>query len=393
MIYIIIVAASFLIGFNLSVISGTLVFLQDGILKNPFQEELVVGSLLIGSFIGLICVASFIDWFGRRNSLVISYALFFSGAILFALSETIDGLVVGRLLTGVALGASSVVAPMFLAEISQKDQRGGIVSLHQLLITSGILVGYLSNYLIYETGAWQTPYAFSALISGLGLFGAVLSKKFHFTHEPKRDTKNLITFTPDIKRSLVLGIILASLQQVTGINAILYYAPTLLLQEGIASKDIALFASVGIGIVNFIMTIFAIYFIDKLGRKPLLVYGSTGMILGLILSLWGFYEIGTLLYIASFATSLGPVVWVYLAEIYPEKYRGRLLTVATFFNLFFNAVIAFSTLNVIEQIGVNGLYGIFIFFLILGIFFTLRYLPETQGKSLDDIEHMFKKKT
>ncbi|NBU62767.1 MAG: MFS transporter [Chlamydiae bacterium] len=308
MIYIIIVAASFLIGFNLSVISGTLVFLQDGILKNPFQEELVVGSLLIGSFIGLICVASFIDWFGRRNSLVISYALFFSGAILFALSETIDGLVVGRLLTGVALGASSVVAPMFLAEISQKDQRGGIVSLHQLLIT-------------------------------------------------------------------------------------IYYAPTLLLQEGIASKDIALFASVGIGIVNFIMTIFAIYFIDKLGRKPLLVYGSTGMILGLILSLWGFYEIGTLLYIASFATSLGPVVWVYLAEIYPEKYRGRLLTVATFFNLFFNAVIAFSTLNVIEQIGVNGLYGIFIFFLILGIFFTLRYLPETQGKSLDDIEHMFKKKT
>jgi len=393
MIYIIIVAASFLIGFNLSVISGTLVFLQDGILKNPFQEELVVGSLLIGSFIGLICVASFIDWFGRRNSLVISYALFFSGAILFALSETIDGLVVGRLLTGVALGASSVVAPMFLAEISQKDQRGGIVSLHQLLITSGILVGYLSNYLIYETGAWQTPYAFSALIAGLGLFGAVLSKKFHFTHEPKRDTKNLITFTPDIKRSLVLGIILASLQQVTGINAIIYYAPTLLLQEGIASKDIALFASVGIGIVNFIMTIFAIYFIDKLGRKPLLVYGSTGMILGLILSLWGFYEIGTLLYIASFATSLGPVVWVYLAEIYPEKYRGRLLTVATFFNLFFNAVIAFSTLNVIEQIGVNGLYGIFIFFLILGIFFILRYLPETQGKSLDDIEHMFKKKT
>ncbi|MBM3195186.1 MAG: sugar porter family MFS transporter [Chlamydiae bacterium] len=393
MIYIIIVIASFLIGFNFSVISGTIVFLQDVILKTPFQQEVVVGSLLIGSFLGLICIASFIDWFGRRNSLVISYALYFSGATLFALSDTIDGLVVGRLLTGIALGASSVVAPMFLAEISQKEKRGGIVSLHQLLITIGILVGYLANYLIDETGAWRTPYAFSALVSGLGLFGAVLSKKFHFTHEPQRDTKKLIILTPEIKRSLILGIILASLQQVTGINAIIFYAPTLLLQEGIASRDIALFASVGIGLVNFIMTIFAIYFIDKLGRKPLLVYGSTGMILGLIISLWGFYEIGTLLYIASFATSLGPVVWVYLAEIYPERYRGRLLTIAAFFNLFFNAVIAFTSLNIIDRVGVPGLYGIFIFFLILGIFFTLRFLPETQGKSLEDIEHIFKKRS
>lgn len=392
MIYIIIIIASFLIGFNLSVISGTIIFLQDVILYTPFQQELVVGSLLIGAFLGLICIASFIDWFGRRNSLVICYALYFSGATLFALSETLDGLVVGRLLTGIALGASSVVAPMFLAEISQKDKRGGIVSLHQLLITIGILFGYLGNYIFEESGAWRTPYAFCALVAGFGLFGAVLSKKFQLTHEPKRDTKKLLVFSPEIKKSLFLGIVLASLQQVTGINAIIYYAPSLLLQEGIASRDIALFASVGIGLVNFIMTIFAIYFIDKLGRKPLLVYGSTGMILGLIISLYGFYEIGTLLYIASFATSLGPVVWVYLAEIYPEKYRGRLLTIATFFNLFFNAVIAFSSLNIIESIGVSGLYVIFILFLILGIFFTLRYLPETQGKSLEDIEHIFKKK-
>jgi MFS family permease len=393
MIYIIILLASFLIGFNLSVISGTLVFLQDEILRTPFQQELVVGSLLIGSFLGLICIASFIDWFGRRNSLVISFAIYFSGAILFALSNTLDGFVVGRLLTGVALGASSVVAPMFLSEISQKENRGGIVSLHQLLLTVGILIGYIANYLVDASGQWRTPYAFSAFIAALGLFGAVLSKRFHFTHEPVRDTKKMITLNPGIKKALFFGIILASLQQVTGINAIIYYAPTLLLQEGIASRDIALFASVGIGIVNFLMTIFAIYFIDKLGRKPLLVYGSCGMIVGLFLNLSGFYEIGTLLYIASFASSLGPVVWVYLAEIYPEKYRGRLLTVATFFNLFFNAVVAFTSLDIISYLGVDGLYGIFIFFLIFGIFFILRFLPETRNKSLEDIELLFHSNT
>lgn len=391
MIYLIILISSFLIGFNFSVISGTLIFLDETFLNTAFQQEIVVGSLLIGSFIGLFFVASLIDWFGRRNSLVISYALYFSGAILFSLSDTIDGLIVGRLLSGVAIGSSSVVAPMFLAEISQKEKRGGIVSLHQLLITIGILFGYLGNYLIDESGAWRTPYVASAMVAALGLFGAVLSKRFHFTHEPSRKTDTLIAFGPEIKKPLFLGILLASLQQVTGINAIIYYAPTLLLQEGIASKDIALFASVGIGIVNFAMTIFAIYFVDRLGRKPLLVYGSVGMILGLILSLFGYFEMGTLLYIASFATSMGPVVWVYLAEIYPEKFRGRLMTVAAFFNLFFNAVVAFTTLDVIRWIGVNGLYGIFIFFLIVSIAFTLRFLPETQGKSLEEIESSFKK--
>ncbi|MBU6148764.1 MAG: MFS transporter [Verrucomicrobia bacterium] len=391
MIYLIILIASFLIGFNFSVISGTLIFLDETFLNTSFQQEIVVGSLLIGSFIGLLFVASFIDWFGRRNSLVISYALYFSGAVLFSLSDTIDGLIVGRLLSGVAIGASSVVAPMFLAEISQKDKRGGIVSLHQLLITTGILFGYLSNYLIDESGAWRSPYAASAFIAAIGLFGAVMSKKFHFTHEPTRKTDILMTFGPEIKKPLILGILLASLQQVTGINAIIYYAPSLLLQEGIASRDIALFASVGIGVVNFIMTIFAIYFVDRLGRKPLLVYGSVGMILGLILSLFGYFEMGTLLYIAAFATSMGPVVWVYLAEIYPEKFRGRLMTIATFFNLFFNAVVAFTTLDLIRLVGVSGLYGIFIFFLIISIAFTLRFLPETQGKSLEEIENSFKK--
>jgi len=122
-----------------------------------------------------------------------------------------------------------------------------------------------------------------------------------------------------------------------------------------------------------------------------LVYGSVGMILGLILSLFGYFEMGTLLYIAAFATSMGPVVWVYLAEIYPEKFRGRLMTIAAFFNLFFNAVVAFTTLDIIRWIGINGLYGIFIFFLILSIAFTLRFLPETQGKSLEEIENSFKK--
>jgi MFS family permease len=117
------------------------------------------------------------------------------------------------------------------------------------------------------------------------------------------------------------------------------------------------------------------------------------MIVGLFLNLSGFYEIGTLLYIASFASSLGPVVWVYLAEIYPEKYRGRLLTVATFFNLFFNAVVAFTSLDIISYLGVDGLYGIFIFFLIFGIFFILRFLPETRNKSLEDIELLFHSNT
>lgn len=391
MIYFIILIASFLIGFNFSVISGTLIFLDETFLNTSFQQEIVVGSLLIGSFIGLLVIASFIDWFGRRNSLVISYALYFSGAVLFSLSDTIDGLIVGRLLSGVAIGASSVVAPMFLAEISQKDKRGGIVSLHQLLITTGILFGYLSNYLIDESGAWRSPYAASAFIAAIGLFGAVVSKKFHLTHEPTRKTDILMTFGPEIKKPLILGILLASFQQVTGINAIIYYAPSLLLQEGIASRDIALFASVGIGVVNFTMTIFAIYFVDRLGRKTLLVYGSVGMILGLILSLFGYFEMGTLLYIAAFATSMGPVVWVYLAEIYPEKFRGRLMTIATFFNLFLNAVVAFTTLDIIRWIGINGLYGIFILFLILSIAFTLRFLPETQGKSLEEIESSFKK--
>jgi len=323
---------------------------------------------------------------------VISYAFYFAGAILFAMAESMDGLVLGRMLSGVAIGTSSVVAPMFLAEISQKERRGGIVSLHQLSITIGILVGYLANYMIDEEDAWRAPYALSSLVAGVGLFGAVLSRRFQFTHEPVREKGKLFSFSPEVRRPLLLGITLAILQQVTGINAIIYYAPSLLLSAGGNSTEIALMTSVGIGIVNLVMTIFAIYFVDRLGRKPLLIYGSLGMILGLTFSLFGWVKLGILLYIASFATSLGPVVWVYLAEIYPEKYRGRLLTIATFFNLLFNAIIAFTVLDLLTWIGMGGLFGIFVFFLFVTIFFTSRYLPETEGKSLEEIEHLFKKR-
>jgi MFS family permease len=391
MIYLIIVIASFLIGFNLSVISGTLVFLEDDILTTNFQQQIVVGSLLLGSFIGLICIASFIDWFGRRNSLVIGYALFFAGFILFALSNSIDGLVVGRLLCGAAVGSSSVVAPMFLAEISQKDQRGGFVSLHQLMITFGILIGYLSNYIVDGALSWRAPYVLGASIAGMGLFAAVLSRRFHFTHEPKRERGKILVWGKDVQHSLFIGIVLAILQQVCGINAIIYYAPALLIQEGLASREVALFASVGIGLVNFIMTIFAIYFIDRLGRRPLMIYGCFGMILGLGLAIFGYEQVGILLYIASFATSLGPVVWVYLSEIFPEKFRGRLLMVATFFNMLANAVVAFITLDAINLIGVTGVFSVFCAFLVFSIYFTLRFLPETKGESLDQIERMFRK--
>ena len=419
-----------LFGFDTGVISGAIHFIKIEFNLNAYQEGFAVSNLMIACVIGALFAGPIADWTGRKKVLILCAVLFTISTILSALPRSFTELVIARFIGGMGVGMASVVSPMYIAEISPAKIRGRLVALNQLAIVVGILLSYLSNWLLVDTGINNWRYMLVAEILPaitflVGLFFIPESPRWltkeglekealdvlnvvagaaNADHELQEVKKSLAEkrtslkelLHPSLRRVLIVGILFSLFAHITGIDTIIYYGPIIFLESGFKT-DSALLASVMIGITNLIFTFVGMAMVDKAGRKLLLLVGLAGMgismtLVGLcmqsdmISAKWTLLWIMT--YIASFAMSIGVVIWVYLSEIYPTRVRGQALSVATMV-LWLGNVILTQLFPIMMERFSGGTFYIFSFICLLAFIFTWTMVKETRGVSLEEIEKIW----
>jgi MFS transporter, SP family, xylose:H+ symportor len=432
-----------LFGYDTAVISGAIGFLQKHFALSPAQVGWAVSCALIGCVIGAALAGWLCDWLGRRWALVLCAILFMVSAIGTALPRTLSAFVIFRLIGGVAVGAASMASPMYIAEISPARIRGRMVSLNQFAIVFGMLVVYFVNYWIAGRGdetwnvqdGWRWMFG-SGVIPAFGLLILLffVPESPRWLAEKSRNREALAVlarvngdeeagremagierslarergsirqlFTGRMKVAFMVGIALAMLQQVTGINVFIYYAPEIFKSIAGSGTDAALLQTVVVGAVNLAFTIIAVWIVDRVGRKPLMLVGYTGMGLTLLgLGFYAYYERTDALalmlvlgYIASFAGSVGPVNWVILAEIFPTRVRGRAMSIATGMLWVANYAVS-QTFPMMDQNSrliklFNHAFPFWLYAMLCltAILFIARFVPETKGKSLEEAESLW----
>ncbi len=430
-----------LFGYDTGVIAGAIGFLEAHFNLDPgFQKGWVAASALIGCTIGVSIAGLLSDWLGRKRTLIVAAIFFFVSAVGTALPKNITMFVIFRIIGGVGVGAASITSPMYIAEISPARIRGRMVSVNQFAIVTGFLVVYLVNYFIALQGteAWNIAYGWRWMFGSEMLPALLLLVLLFFVPESPRwltkygrHEKALVVLTrvggrahakrefdsikdaiahesgslaqllrPGMRIVLVIGIVLAVLQQVTGINVFLYFGAEIFKKMG-SGTNAALLKEVMVGAVNLTFTVIAIWAVDRLGRKPLMLIGSAGM--GICLAAMGFagylqHVTGMWLlvfilgYIACFALSVGPVTWVILSEIFPTRIRGRAMGVATVFLWLSNYIVTqtFTMMDenpwLIEKFHRGFPFWIYGVFCVCLLVFVWRFVPETKGKTLEEIE-------
>ncbi len=429
-----------LFGYDTAVISGAIGFLQTHFELDAKLKGWAASSALVGCILGVTLAGTLSDRYGRRTVLMLSAVLFLISAIGTAIPQTFNQFVFFRMIGGLGVGAASMTSPMYIAEISPARIRGRMVSINQLAIVSGMLVVYFVNYLIAGLGdeRWNVQHGWRWMFGSEALPALGLLLLLFFVPESPRwlvkqgfvdkarqiltrisgptegrfalaDIQNALAHEPGSIRQLVqpgmrtalaIGIALAVLQQVTGINVFLYFAPEIFQDLVGQQVDAALLQTVTVGAVNLGFTIIAIFTVDRLGRKPLMIVGSAGMGLALTgLGLSAYYgrtEVWVLSfilgYIACFALAVGPVTWVILSEIFPTRIRGRAMAISTFCLWTANFVVSqtFPMMDenpyLIARFHHAFPFGIYAFFCLVSILFVAWCVPETRGQSLEAIE-------
>jgi SP family xylose:H+ symportor-like MFS transporter len=422
---------SFLFGFDTAVISGTTKFITEYFSLTDATLGMTVSIALWGTVIGSIVIGKPGDVFGRRVMLSTCGVLYFTSAIGCALAESWYVLLFSRFLGGLAIGAASVMAPMYIAEIAPGRLRGRLVAVAQFNIVIGILVAFFSNYLLVDIGAnnWRWMFgvmAFPAALFFLLLFFVPESPRWLVKQKlvdkarsvlQKVGAENLESELTDIVNSLkeefgqgvtklfqkkyrfpiMCAVLLAVFNQLSGINVIMYYAPLIFEKAG-ASTNAAMLQAVAVGVTNLVFTIVAMFFIDKLGRKTLLLIGAVGMFVSLAGAAFHYYfenlfsGIGIVIFIvgfiAFFAFSQGAVIWVFLAEIFPNKVRAKGQALGSFAHWIMNALIGLVFPVVLSALGGGTVFMFFAVMMIPFFFFVWKMMPETKGKSLEELERV-----
>ena len=422
--------AGLLFGYDTGVISGAILFVQEDFNLSTFREEVVVGAVLLGAMIGAAGGGRLADRFGRRSVLIQVACLFILGALGTALSPGAVWLSLGRVVVGIAIGIASFTAPLYISEISPAHIRGKLVSLNQLMITIGILVSYLADYALAASRGWRWMFGLAAipgLILLVGLLFVPESPRWYVKQQMRDRAKTVLEkirspfavdaelaaieasltrqegswrelLSPGLRPALAIGIGLAVFQQFTGINTVIYYAPTIFQLAGLHSHSAAILATAGVGAVNVLLTILALELLDRAGRRPLLLYGLVGMILSLGLLGIGFLTqnptpalawvsvVCVMAYVACFAISLGPIFWLMIAEIYPLKIRSRAMSIATMANWGSNLLVALTFLSLLRVLGRPSTFWLYALVGVAAWIFVFRMVPETKGKTLEQIE-------
>ena len=427
----------FLFGYDTGVISNAILFIKPEYQLTTGQVELIIGIVSLGALMGALVGTPLSDRFGRKKIILWSSALFVFSAFVLSWAPNPATLIIGRLLVGFAIGASSGTVPLYIAELAPPKSRGALVTINQFAITIGILVAFLVGYAFVDSEGWRWMFGLSAIpaaIQFIAMFFLPESPRWLIGHKKMRlATQTLMRIrrstaqvekeigeiesslkqerstwkellSPMVIPALLAGVCLSVVQQATGINSVLYYAPTIFQMAGYESVAAASLATVSVGIVNVLATVLAIWLLDRLGRKKLLYIGLGGMIAMLFLLGFAFlfpHKAGFLswiavrslmAYIAFFAISLGPLGWLVNSEIYPTKVRGRAMGVVVFCNWGSNFVVTSTFLTLVGWLGTTGTFWLYGLLGAFGLWYLAKALPETKGKSLEEIETYWRAK-
>lgn len=422
-----------LFGYDTAVIAGAIGFLQQKFSLSPALVGWAASSAIWGCVFGAMVAGYSSDRWGRKKVLIITAILFFFSALGSAMANDLTFFILARFIGGVGVGAASMLSPLYISEVAPAKIRGTLVSVYQLAIVLGINIIYIVNFWISKAGTseWNTEYGWrymigSEIIPAIIFFGLLftvpesprwLLKKGKdklarnilvrvngpLANEIEKDIKSTLKeekgslkelFGKRYRMALIIGVVLALFSQITGINAVIYFAPEIFKSIGFGVES-ALFQTILIGLINTIFTFVAIWLIDREGRRKLLLWGVSGMVLCLLgTGLCFYFEIyeGPWLllfilgFIASFATSLGPIPWVIISEIFPTKTRGIAMSFCTL--ILWVGVILITQLTpvLLEGIGNSGTFFIFMVNAIFLLIFTWKFVPETKQKSLEEIE-------
>jgi sugar porter (SP) family MFS transporter len=418
----------YLFGFDFAVISGALPFLRNTFGLTPWWEGFLTGSLALGCMLGCLIAGTLAEKYGRRPGLMTAAVVFALSSIGMALSNTLTVFIVMRFAAGIGVGMASMLSPMYIAEISPAAVRGRNVAINQLTIVIGILITNLVNYMLADNGpdVWRWMFGLGAVPSLFFLLGVIWLPESprwlmqvnqnerarrvlgkigdpNFAEHTVEDIKRSLTsarqqsvssgvWAPAVRNAVVVGILLAVFQQFCGINVVFNYTSTIFESVG-ATLNQQLFETVSIGAVNLVFTIIAMWQVDKLGRKPLMLAGAAGLsviyvVLALLLknhAAASLVSVFVLIAIALYATSLAPVTWVLIAEIFPNHIRARATTIAVIalWAAYFVLVFTFPVLA--EELGAYGPFYMYAGICVLGFLFVRARVTETKGKTLEEI--------
>src|ERR1700742_4636366 len=426
-----------LFGYDTGIIAGALLFIKTDFHLGSFAQGLVVAAVPIGAVGGAAIAGPAADTYGRRLMILLSALVFTVGALASAAAPGLGVLVVARVVIGVAICLASGASPVYISEVAPTESRGRLVSFFQLAVTIGILVAYLVGLAFNGIEGWrwmlglgcvpalglafgmlrmpQSPrwlvmqgddFAARAVLAEIRVDDPVLIEREmdEIEESVQQDAKpgswsDLLQ--PAVKAALVVGIGLAVLQQVTGINTVIYYAPTIIEFTGVTASAGSILAAVGVGIINVAFTIVAIRLLDKAGRRTMLMVGVSGMVISLV-ALGGAFVGGggstvasvvailsLMTFVASFAVSLGPIFWLLNAEIYQLRVRSKEAGLGTMANWTFNFIVSLPFLLLIEALDRAGAFWFYAAIGVLTLWICWKYVPETKGKPLEEIEAEF----
>jgi sugar porter (SP) family MFS transporter len=421
----------FLFGYDTGVISGALLYIKKDLHAGTTAQQWVVASLLLGAIAGAALSGYLADRISRRWTKALSGGIYVLAAVGSALSQNVGELITARFVLGLSVGTASFVSPMYIAEQTPPKIRGGVVSFNQLMVVSGIMLAYIADWALKGvTYNWRWMLGLGA-VPGVALFAGM----FFVPHSPRwlaergrddeaRDVlkrsrredeveseladiksvageqrevrlRDLLAGTP--RKLMIVGLGLAVFQQLVGVNTVIYYSPTILSYTGL-NADAAITQALTIGIVNVVFTVVAILLLDKVGRRALLLTGTVGLTVSLVV-LGVFFQVhalqasapwlalaALLLFMASFAIGLGPVFWLMISEIYPLRYRSQAMAVSTVGNWAANFLVSYFFLSLVGWLGKPGTFWLYAAIGVAAAVFFWWRVPETKGRSLEEIE-------
>ncbi|MDL2171903.1 sugar porter family MFS transporter [Asaia sp. HumB] len=424
--------AGLMFGLDIGVISGALGFIAKEFHAGDVAQEWIVSSMMVGAAIGAVCAGQLSYRFGRKKALILSAFLFMLGALLCVVAQGIVLLIVARALLGLAIGIASFVAPLYISEVADEGHRGSLISVYQLMITIGILLAFVSDAVFAYYGAWRWMLGIVAVPGAIFMIGSfflpdsprwlmlrgrhdealetlaslrpsraaaeVEIQEIQGRLKQKQRGFAMFLENPNFRRSVCLGIGLQIVQQLTGINVVMYYAPRIFEVAGFG-QDGQMWGTAIVGLVNMLATFIAISFVDRWGRRPMLVSGFAIMALGMgalaiLLSLGSETGVLThylsvavlLLFITGFAFSAGPLIWILCAEVQPLEGRDFGVACSTFTNWIANMAVGATFLTLLGSLGASHTFWLYAGLNVVFIAFTLCFVPETRGISLEAIE-------
>jgi sugar porter (SP) family MFS transporter len=420
-----------LYGFDMGIIAAALIFVRSTFGISRQMEEMVVSVVLVGAMVGAVAGGAITDRIGRRATLIWGGVLFIVGSILAPLSPDVTTLIAARALLGVAIGFTSVTAPVYVSELAPPQSRGMLIGLYQLALTIGIALADLVGYWLARQHAWRLMFGLGAIPAALfllmvlnvpesprwlcaqnrwgdaeavlksytdGLGAELLLEDIRASLSTQMERRWSALWSPTVRGSLFIAVGFTVLQQVTGINTIIYYGPRIFSLAGISSDKNAIFATLMVAIVNVFATVIALVLVDRVGRKPLLYAGVGGMTLSLFVLSYFFHNQATIksslglvaivclmVYISCFAFSLGPIAWILVSEVFPLRVRGRGVAAASLGSGIANWLVSMTFLSLLHVAGNARTFAIYSAFCILTLFFVYFSVPETKGQDLESI--------